>query len=184
MATVRRDGDAVTVSLSGDETGLLTSLATQVTEMLAPPDDASPGRGDADPLEDIVGMSPTPVAQSDDPAVRRLLPDAYTEEAEASEFRRLMDSELRGTKTAALRRLLDDVGSAGPVTLGPAEAEQWLHALTDLRLVVGTRLEITDDEDALRRRVPPRDPRFPLFVAYDWLSALQDRLVNVVMGEE
>jgi Domain of unknown function (DUF2017) len=175
VASVERSGDAVRVSLDGDEVAVLANLAEQVVTMLEP--DAAPAR---DPLEDLVGLSGGPVPAPDDPALQRLLPDGYADAGAAVEFRRLTDGELRGVKTAALRRLVADVG-AGDVDLelAPDAVDAWLQALNDVRLVVGTRLDI--QEDTGRRRIKADDPRVPLFMVYDWLTALQDRLVEVVM---
>ena len=175
MASVERSGADVRVSLDADEVAVLANLAGQVVAMLAP----EPGAA-ADPLEELVGMSTAPVAAPDDPAVQRLLPDAYADDAAAQEFRRLTDTELRGVKVAALQRMLTDIGvGRADVALDAEAAQAWVQALNDVRLVVGTRLDV--QEDMPRRRLPAGDPRAALFVVYDWLTAVQDRLVEVLM---
>jgi hypothetical protein len=177
VAAVERVGDRVRVSLDTEESGVLAGLALQVRDLL----DGDVDRPPEDSLDGIVPMSSTPVAAPDDPAVRRLLPDAYAEAPAAGEFRRLMDAELRATKADALRQLVDDVAKgAVDVELDAERVDAWLRALTDVRLVIGTRLDI--DEDTMSRRLDPDDPRLPLFVVYDWLTALQDRLVDAVAG--
>lgn len=177
MASVERSGAVVRISLDADEVAVLANLADQVVTMLAP-DDAP----DADPLEELVGMSSAPVAAPDDPALQRLLPDAYADDDAAVEFRRLTDTELRGVKVAALQRVVTDIGAgAADVALDPEATEAWLQALNDVRLVVGTRLDV--QEDTWSRRIKADDPRAPLFMVYDWLTALQDRLVDAVMDE-
>ena len=69
---------AATASFTDLERELLTDLATQVIELLGEPPDAEfAGIGGGDGL-------------SADPAIARLLPDAYRDDAEASrEFRRI-----------------------------------------------------------------------------------------------
>lgn len=178
MAAVDAVGNRIRVSLDKEESGVLANLAAQVRDLL----DGDADEASSDPLDGIVGISAGPVAPSDDPAVRRLLPDAYADDAAAAgEFRRLMDTELRATKSDALKQLIDDVGAGNlDIDLDRDRAESWLQALNDVRLVIGTRLDI--DEDTMSRRLDPDDPRLPLFVVYDWLTALQDRLVDAVAG--
>ena len=112
MAEVRRRAGAVQISLSGEEASALAALAAQVATMLADDDAAAPS-GAADPPEGMVGLTTEPVAAPDDPALRRLLPDAYADETMSGEFRRLMDSELRRLKASALHELRTAVDGAG-----------------------------------------------------------------------
>ncbi|SCK20435.1 DUF2017 domain-containing protein [Streptomyces sp. WMMB 322] len=74
-------------------------------------------------------------------------------------------------------------GSAGAVlTLKPEESKQWLGALNDLRLAIGTRLEVTDDEDSNELyALPDEDPRKPMVMAYLWLGGLQETLVETLL---
>lgn len=67
------------------------------------------------------------------------------------------------------------------LTLDTAQARQWLGTLNDLRLTMGTRLEVSDDEDSELYRLPDSDPRKPLVMAYLWLGALQESLVETLM---
>lgn len=184
MGEVRRRGGAVQVTLTVEEASVLAALATQVAALLEPEDDTS---SDPDPLEALVDMPTDPVVAPDDPALRRLLPDAYgDDDAAAGEFRRLMEADLRRQKTDALRDLLDAVplGEAGSVTLqlNDEAAERWLQALTDVRLVTGTRLDVTEELDQLWDSLEPDDPRKPLLIAYDWLGWLQESIVNALDG--
>lgn len=74
-------------------------------------------------------------------------------------------------------------GSAGAVlTLKPEESKQWLGALNDLRLAIGTRLEVTDDDDSSELyALPDEDPRKPMVMAYLWLGGLQETLVETLL---
>lgn len=57
-----------------------------------------------------------------------------------------------------------------------------MRALNDLRLAIGTRLDITDEEDTdLLYRLPDEDPRKPMVMAYLWLGGLQETLVETLM---
>lgn len=70
------------------------------------------------------------------------------------------------------------------LTLSPEESRHWLGALNDLRLTIGTRLDVSDEdetEDGGLYRLPDDDPRKPMVMAYLWLGALQETLVETLM---
>ncbi|MFI5060231.1 MAG: DUF2017 domain-containing protein [Actinomycetales bacterium] len=114
-----------------------------------------------------------------DPALIRLLPDAYPDDPAASaEFRRFTTSGLAERKALNARLVVESLARPAnggvEVRLDEAGAAAWLRALTDIRLVLGARLgivqdgdegEIHDDETALMR------------AAFDWLAYVQDSLV-------
>jgi hypothetical protein len=183
LAEVRRRRGAVQVVLAADEAATLGSLAQQVSELLV--EDAA--EAGADPLEAMVGLSDSSVDVPDDPALRRLLPDAYNDDPEAAgEFRRLMNAELRKTKTGALGEMSAAAasGSGQTVTLrlNDEQAERWLQALTDIRLVLGTRLDVTEDPADMWEQMPPDDPRGAMLAIYDWLGWLQESMVRALDG--
>jgi hypothetical protein len=78
---------------------------------------------------------------------------------------------------------LAPVGTEGAVLkLSPQESQQWLSTLNDLRLAIGSRLDITDEDDTdLLYRLPDEDPRKPMVMAYLWLGGLQETLVSTLM---
>ncbi|CAM5711496.1 putative protein OS=Streptomyces glaucescens OX=1907 GN=SGLAU_13195 PE=4 SV=1 [Streptomyces glaucescens] len=83
-------------------------------------------------------------------------------------------------------RSLDALSSAGDggavLKLSPDQSRQWLGALNDLRLAIGSRLEITDEDDTdLLYRLPDEDPRKPMVMAYLWLGGLQETLVSTLL---
>jgi hypothetical protein len=79
---------------------------------------------------------------------------------------------------------LSAVGEGGAVLkLSAEESEQWLRALNDLRLAIGSRLDVIDEEDTdLLYRLPDEDPRKPMVMAYLWLGGLQETLVETLMS--
>jgi hypothetical protein len=172
----------VRVRLDGPELVLLASLVTQVIQLLG----GDPSSPPTDPVEALLTMPPAEVATPQDPVLARLLPDAYRDDAEAAgEFRRLMDAELRAQKCVALQRVLDDLsggaqhrGDERRVDLDVDAAELWLYALTDVRLVLGTMLGVTEDMDEERAGLDPGSPRFMQLGIYDWVTWLQDALVR------
>jgi uncharacterized protein DUF2017 len=180
LAEVRRRRGAVQVVLAADEASTLGTLARQVAALLAGDDAPMPD----DPLEAMVGLSDS-VEVPDDPALRRLLPNAYNDDADAAgEFRRLMDAELRQIKTGALAELSEAAASGAGQTvtlrLDDEQSERWLQALTDIRLVVGTRLDVTEDPADMWERMEPDDPRGALLAVYDWLGWLQESILRAL----
>jgi hypothetical protein len=127
------------------------------------------------------GEAGGPAEPPEDPALARLLPDAYRDDAEASgEFRRLTESSLRREKVAAAERMLAALPADGPgeVRLDPETTETWLATLNDVRLALGTRLEVTEE----MKEPDPEDPDAPAYVVYLWLTELQGVLIEVAEG--
>jgi hypothetical protein len=118
--------------------------------------------------------------QPDDPALRRLFPPAYAEDPEHEvEYRRLMGEELREKHLAALA-LLEETAGADQLT--EEQAAGWLSALNELRLVLGTRLDVS--EEMLADDVDPSDPDAPALALYGYLSWLEEQLVEVLSSAE
>ncbi len=92
------------------------------------------------------------LAEPDDPAVLRLLPNAAPTDREvADEFRRLTEPDLRDLKVARLRTIWQQLSGDEPewsVTFD--EALPTASALTDVRLVLASRLDVETDDDAER----------------------------------
>ncbi|MDQ0601416.1 hypothetical protein QF037_005761 [Streptomyces canus] len=190
-------GGGAAVALDDVEISIIRSLAVQLLELIGPgPAEDAPD----DPLAELFNDGPS--EPPSDPVLRRLFPDAYSdpegtpgpEQAEeqkaySSEFRRYTENDLRAGKRdsalAVIRSLdaLSPVGDGGAVLkLSPEESRQWLGALNDLRLAIGSRLEIADEEDTdLLYRLPDEDPRKPMVMAYLWLGGLQETLVTTLL---
>jgi hypothetical protein len=124
----------------------------------------------------------------DDPAVERLFPDVYPEDpAEAAEFRRFTEADLKAAKLDQAKTVLSNLLEAGgEVRLDDEAADLWLRALTDVRLALGTRLGLTDDTDieseldeAVLR--DPTSPRVGQLSVYAYLSFLQESLVGALI---
>ncbi|MFI1187710.1 DUF2017 domain-containing protein [Streptomyces californicus] len=193
-------GGGAAVALDEVEISILRSLAVQLLELIGPGDQPDEG---ADPLAALFAEGPS--RPPSDPALARLFPDAYGGPAEpdgggkseeelrelSSEFRRFTEMDLRSGKRedalTVVRTLdaLSPVGDGGAVlTLTADEALRWLRTLNDLRLTIGTRLEVSDEdqgEEGSLYRLPDSDPRKPMVMAYLWLGALQETLVETLM---
>ncbi|MFM1917631.1 MAG: hypothetical protein RJB01_1146 [Actinomycetota bacterium] len=164
------------------ERGLLRSLADQVMDLVAPEEPAAA----PDPLAELVGwVDPdTPVSAPSDPAMARLFPDAYRDDAEASaDFRRYTEGDLRREKLARAQRVHARVESDADgdvsVSLDEAEVPDWLGFLNDVRLILGTRLDIT--EDWQESGIDESAPNAQLYFLYDWLTYLQETLVQSML---
>lgn len=157
------------------EKGLLASVARQVIDLVAPDEPASDSH--ADPLAAQIGWVEGPVGPSDDPAVARLLPDAYADPQEASEFRRFTEHDLRRTKVQHATDVLAEIERSGD-KITVSSAESWLGTLNDARIAIGTRIQISEDNHEELSSLPEGDPRAGLFHVYDWLTFLQESLVR------
>lgn len=173
-------GGAVMLHLEPLEHALLLSLAQQLVEFVSPP----PPRPDADPLEALVGISPD-AAQPDDPALARLLPDAFRDDpASSADFRRYTERGLRETKAANAATVVRALESpSDPMTIAPDDVGAWLGMLNDARLVLGERVGITEDHHGELAALPDDDPRQASLQVYDWLTYLEDSLVHVRLAE-
>jgi hypothetical protein len=113
-------------------------------------------------------------AESDDPVLKRLFPPAYEDDAaEEIEYQRLMHGELVEGRREALRVLET---TADCERLAENELHAWLGALNDLRLVLGTRLGVS--EEVYERDLDPRDPQAYDLAVYAYLSWLQEHVVE------
>ncbi|PRH77240.1 DUF2017 domain-containing protein [Streptomyces solincola] len=182
-------GGGAAVPLDEVEISILRSLAVQLLELIGPGEEPPVGE---DPLAGLFREGPS--EPPSDPALARLFPDAYADDDEklraaSAEFRRFTENDLRDRKrddALAVVRTLDALGAAGEggavLKLTAEDSRRWLGALNDLRLTIGTRLEIAgDDESDTLYRLPDSDPRKPMVMAYLWLGALQETLVETLM---
>ncbi len=113
---------------------------------------------------------------TDDPAVARLNPSACLDDAEVdAEFHRLMDDDLNAGRLEALEAFEQTVDND---RLDEVQALAWMRAINDTRLLLGTRLDVSEDPG--ERRVPDDDPRAPGFALYDYLSLLTQELVEAL----
>jgi Domain of unknown function (DUF2017) len=117
------------------------------------------------------------VANPADPNLRRLFPPAYEDDADEAEYRRLMRADLVEGRRQTLHVLQQSVDND---RLSPDEAEAWLTALNDLRLVLGTRLDVS--EETLLHGFDPREPRARELALYAYLSGMQEELVAALGG--
>jgi len=171
MRSFRRDSSGAAVArFDREEAGILRHLAGEMLELL--------DRGTSEDARN-------------DPALARLLPDAYRDDDEAAaEFRRFTAPDLAGRKMDDARAITAalDAGEGSShasvfaglgevaVRLEPPQALSWLRGITDMRLALAARLGIVDADD-----VDPEDETGQAIRAvYDWLGSVQDGLVRAI----
>ncbi|MDP1821574.1 MAG: DUF2017 family protein [Acidimicrobiales bacterium] len=111
---------------------------------------------------------------TDDPSLRRLFPTAYHDDVERDrEYQQLVRDELLDRRLSAL----DTVQATHDATeVDAAQLGTWMRALNDLRLVIGTRLDVS--EDALE--LDADDPDAPAHAVYGYLSYLLGEVVDAL----
>ena len=205
----RRDGRFV-AKLDAVERGLVVGLMEQVLELVEPEpaagneldDDATDGDefdrivaglggigmgvslSAADQAPELSGSVPQPR----DPALERMFPTANRQDDQvAAEFRRLTEDGLRARKAANLTTAITALSALEDqkISLEQPQALALLIALTDVRLVLGERLGLKqdDDFDRLEEQVSgleDDDPAVYALAVYDFLTWLQETLAHAL----
>jgi hypothetical protein len=114
----------------------------------------------------------------EDAVKKRLFPRAYEDDADEASYRELTAAELEASKLEALREVRDTVGTSGPVeaSLDAGQVGAWLRLLTDLRLAIGTRLEVT--EETMSKDFDESDPDAAAFAVLHWLGWMQESIIE------
>jgi Domain of unknown function (DUF2017) len=111
-----------------------------------------------------------------DPVLARLFPVAYPEDEERqAEYAVLVRDELLDSHVAALTTLEETVDAE---RLDEERLLAWMRALNQVRLVLGVRLEVTEEGD--ERPADPTDPRTAAFAIYDYLTWLQGEVIDAL----
>lgn len=144
------EGGHIAIQMEDPEQTIITTLLADVSQLLS----ADLPEPDDDPFLRLVGhLDPDQdVERPTDPALLRLLPDADSSDPQRSaEYRRLTERDLRESKLHSIRIALHSLGQhPGPISIDSTAAGAWMRALTDVRLVLASRVGITTDEDAER----------------------------------
>jgi Domain of unknown function (DUF2017) len=157
---ITRDHGTVRVRLDAGESDTLAALITDLSEALAP------------------GGLP-----ADDPVAKRLFPAGYDDPEDAAGFRELTEAALRDERIERTAQCLAELAAATPgrrhsdMRLDPDAVERWIKLLNDLRLAVGTRIGVTEDDQVgtgdLRRAAG--------WAIYDYLTGVQDTMVRTLL---
>lgn len=152
----RRADGSVEVHLRLEERALLATLPLQLRELL----------------------------DTDEPSLRRLFPVAYHQDPKLdAEFQRLMRQDLLDRRIGAAEKL---AATAEEKVLDPAMIDVWLGAINDLRLVLGTQLDVSEgrDEMAIVDALDEDDPRIAQYEVYGWLGFLMEMLIRASTSPE
>jgi len=120
-----------------------------------------------------------PMVNPEDPMTRRLFPPAYPsqEQSRAEQgYRSLVDNALVNHHRQAFSVLAE---TANADTLSGPELEAWLSAVGSMRLVLGTRLDVSEDMEA----PATEDPSAPEYALYELLGQLQYLMIEVLASE-
>jgi hypothetical protein len=180
------DGPRFRSSLASHEAALLHSLVTSMLGMLEERESTSP----ADELEEITGMRTGHSQPPPDDTMKRLLPDFYRSQSEHpagsgtveslnNALRSLHEPEIIDAKRQAAERLLDTVPTeGGKFELSEADAHAWAASVNDVRLALGTMLDIGANGP---EQLPGDHPMAGHLDVYQWLTVLQEYLVLGLM---
>ena len=193
MSNFVKEESGVTLFVTQTEAQILINWVEQLLELL--------GEGDFfhhydtnDPLAQMLTV-PTEIAAPEDPVLKRLLPNAYSDPEAASDFRRFTEPEIRGNKQRILRRVrqqlsiivdysidtgVENSSDFGIDSITGIDPDIWLLALNDLRLALGVRLDVDSESYEKFDLLPDEDPIKPTFAVYFWLGWLQENLLSVL----
>lgn len=148
-------GDRYRVDLDGWQRDLVGSLVEQLREAL---------------LGDIAS----------DPTLRRLFPAAYPgDEAADAEYQRLMGGDLLERRLANLDLIEESIDAT---ELSGEQMNAWLSVANDIRLVLGTRLDVSDDPD-WEPSYDDDSPEAGAYRVYEFLGGLVTLLIEALMPE-
>ena len=205
----RRTPRGIGAAFDAMQAGVLRRLATDIEELMdqreaEAPDSAPEPPPGADPFEALFAdFTAGATSRPDDPVLARLLPDGYAEpvpdrdgsgpnvggpsdegfdvEAASADFRRFTEGELRTGKATHARVLRESLpAGGGSVLLDDDAAAGWLGALNDMRLALGTALEVGPDTDREYARLDPMSSRARRLYLYFWLGVLQETLIDAL----
>lgn len=122
--------------------------------------------------------------QSDDPQVapivRRLFPPAYHLDDEAdAEYQRFMREELVTSRLGGMDAVTDALQAGRPLNDG--EITGFMQALNNVRLVLGTLLDVGEDHDPTE--IDDDHPMVAEHQLYNYTSWLLEMTVQAISGE-
>jgi hypothetical protein len=144
---VRRTRKGIEVSLPDEERELLTELAAQLREL---------------------------ILADEDPNLRRLYPTAHAQDARLDdEYQSLVHGTLVEGRLGALDTLDATIDAK---VLTDEQLGCWMGAVNDLRLVLGTRLDVSEED----HDVDPDAPDAAARLVYHYLGWLLEEIVGVM----
>jgi len=113
---------------------------------------------------------------TDDASLRRLFPPAHADDPLANaEYTSLVRDDLMAERLARLEMMETTIDAA---RLDEQQLLAWLGVLNDLRLVLGTRLDVT--EDMYEEEMPGDESRAPAFELFRYLGFVEEQIVEAL----
>jgi hypothetical protein len=159
MATFDRTPDGLSIELEGDEASLLERLTDEMQLLLR---------------EEL---------SSNDPVSKRLFPDAYDDPEDQAQYRELMGDSLAAGKRARLEKMKESLAARSDdrVVLEGDTVEAWLSTLNDMRLAIGTRLDVT--EEVMNEELDPSNPQAGALAVLHWLGWVQEAVLREISNQ-
>ena len=152
---VARENDMFEITLSSDDRSTLLHFVNQLSEILA--------------------MGP------DDVRLRRLFPTAYHENPEHdAEYQGYMRDELTQSRSASIAVVKEVLTSHELMT--SAQLHAFMTVLNNLRLVLGTLLDVGEDD--FEDDIDENDPAFGQWQLYGYLGWLLEWTISASSGED
>lgn len=147
----RRNGDATfSITIPIQERQLLEQLVPQMRELI----------------------------MEHDPLTWRLFPNPYPDhEKAADEYSDLIGDDLTEKHVAALDTVEETLDAN---RLDEDQMVSWMHAINHLRLVIGTRLKVSEETEI---DAYIDDTERSLFATYSYLGFLLEQIVQAISGE-
>ena len=127
-------------------------------------------------LEDVCGQLVDALGHgTDGAALRRLFPVAHAGDAELeARYHELVHDDLRSKRLADLQAVID---GADARELDREGLERWMTAINAVRLVLGTVLDVGEEEPGA---IDPDDPDLASLVVYHFLGGLLEEIVRAL----
>ncbi|TCP46753.1 uncharacterized protein DUF2017 [Tamaricihabitans halophyticus] len=185
MKPWRRKGSKIVCTFEQQEAAIVRGLVSQLQDMLAARADEAP----QDELAELTGIKAGPSTSPDDPVLSRLLPDFHRLDADhpdqaemdsAGALRSLHEPALLAAKSEVAALVMDTCPpNGGEVRLSLEQADSWATALNDVRLALGTALDVDEN---MPDELPEDDPRAPHLGVYHWLTWVQESMLQALTG--
>jgi Domain of unknown function (DUF2017) len=145
---VKRTRKGIELGFADEERQLLKELVPQLRELL--------------------------LADDNDETVRRLFPTAHpTDPKRNAEYDALVHDTLLEGRLATLEAFESTLDER---ILSPDQLGSWMGAINDLRLVLGTRLDVSEDDHT----IDPDDPDAAARAIYQYLGFVLEEIVTVM----
>lgn len=172
------------LELEVQEVSILSNLVGQLISLLQ---SHSRGYLESDPFLsrlEVGGSEHLP----DDPALARLLPDAYEDASASSAFRRVTEQGLINQKLEDALTVSTAISAGSPdnanverahgsdVTINAETFGPWVRTMTALRLSIAARLGITSEDDYAV--IAEQSEHDNTMLIYNWIAAIIDLILR------